>query len=94
METESGKPLRFAARRIKRDALLIITTTAEPGVALKGHKKRWVSECLFGDARTHGYRAKTGFRARFNQLRKRGLYEPPPAIQAWSRILPGRERVA
>ena len=54
METESSKPLRFAARRIKGGELLIIATTAEPGAALNAYKKRWAIECLFGDAKTRG----------------------------------------
>lgn len=43
--------------------------------------------------KTHGYRAKSWFRTGFDQLRKWVLYEPPRAIQTWSKIPTGRESV-
>ena len=39
--------------------------------------------------KTHGYRAKSWFRTGFDQPRKWVLYEPPRAIQTWSKIPTG-----
>lgn len=54
MPASAGTPLRFAAKRLKDGALLIIVTNGNPGKALRIYKQRWFIECLFGDSKTRG----------------------------------------
>ncbi len=48
--------LHFAGQRMKKGELpLVVTNIAEPRRALDLHRKRWRTECLFGDAKTRGF---------------------------------------
>ena len=55
METGSANRLRVAAKRIKKDELLIVATSLDDaGRGLNLYRRRWGVECLFADAKTRG----------------------------------------
>lgn len=48
-------PVRLAAKRVTSgDWLLVLTNSPEPPRAVQTYRRRWVVECLFGDAKTRG----------------------------------------
>ncbi len=54
MSSDSGLPLRFAARRLRSAELLVIITNGDPHEAMRLYKRRWFIECLFGDSKRRG----------------------------------------